>query len=310
MLVVVLLGALVVIGPVPVAGALTTRPAVAPRGTVSRYERTASPRTLYAQGAAAGRTGAQGVVILDFGRPAAVHGVLGTMAFGGRFLPFSSIERGIERYLLGYLRTAPAYTTLDVALGTNDSCGTGQPCGATVCGCRNEPASFTVFGEQLAVDVLALDNWLDALKSLTGFTDVVHVVAADDAEPAFDPGFANTADLLAGYAATVGGSWPPMIDYGSAEPHYWSEAQLFEVAYGFAPDVPMPEIYYAFNAVEWADLLAYAEHRLGRAVRIQGVLTERAHATNRPAAAYQQMLAAASGITGQQAIPWLSQIVR
>ncbi len=284
--------------------------ALAPRHTTSRYERNVSTRVLYAQGVAAGRAGAQGVVILDFGRPAAVHGRLGTIAVGGEFLRFASIETGIERYLLGYLRTAPAYTTLDVALGTNDSCGTGQPCGTVVCGCADEPPSYTAWGEQLAVTVERLDGWIAELRAQDGFTDDVAVVAADDAEPAFDPGYANTADLLAGYATVVGGHWPAMIDYGSAEPNYWSEAQLFEVAYGLAPDVPMPEIYYRSNALEWAALLRYAKSELGETLRIQGVLTERAPSSYDPATAYDDMLQAAAGITGQQSIPWLSQIVR
>jgi hypothetical protein len=303
---------LVVIAPgvfvLGVIGSTGSAAATVPRHTTSRYERTASRRRLEAQGVAAGRAGAQGIVILDFGRPAVLHGRSGTIAVGGPFLSLRAIEDGIEAYVRGYFDAAPAYTALHVALGTNDSCGTGQPCGRAVCGCTDEPPSFAAWGAALAYTVESLDAWVAGLRAENSYTDDVEVVAADDAEPAFDPGFQNTYDLLAGYAGAVGGSTPAMVDYGSAEPDFWSEGQLFQVAYGFAPDVPMPEIYYPSEALEWSSLLLYAKVVLGRSVAIQGVLAQ-GHGTNTPAQAYHDMLSAVSGITGQQVIPWLSQIV-
>jgi hypothetical protein len=100
-----------------------------------------------------------------------------------------------------------------------------------------------------------------------------------------------------------------MVDIGSAESNYWTEAQLLQVAYGFRPDVPMPQIYYATQADQWAGLLQYAKARLGKVVHIYGVLTAGA-GTNTPQIAYAEMLQAVSGVTDQGAIPWLSTIHR
>jgi hypothetical protein len=98
-----------------------------------------------------------------------------------------------------------------------------------------------------------------------------------------------------------------MVDYGSAEADYWTEPQLFQVAYGFPPDVPMPQVYYAPDATDWARLLRYAKARRGETLSIYGVLTG-GPGTNDPQVAYADMLSAASAITDQHSIPWLSTI--
>jgi hypothetical protein len=304
--VLVLIAALATLaGPVAPGGAAYA--AGGPPRTTSYYERSGNPLRLYRQGEVAGRTAAQGIVILDFGRPGYEGGRYGTMGFGGPFIPFTSIERSVENYIRGYYRYAPRYTTLDVAVGTNNSCGPGQPCGQTLCGCPDEPPDFTVWGAQLALTVMRIDAWARDLKAVDGFTDDVRTVAADDAEPAYDPGYGNTYDLLEGYARTIGGPAPAMVDYGSAEASYWTERQLFQVAYGFRPDVPMPQVYYPSEAADWEALLRYAKDRRGEIMAIFGVLTE-GPGTNSPQAAYSEMLRALSTVTGQRSIPWLSTI--
>ena len=280
--------------------------ATMPHWTTSYYEGNARVPVLFHQGAMAGRAGAQGIVILDFGRPATRAGVDGTIDFSGAFLPFAAIAAGARSFVHGYYRDAPRSTSMFVAIGTNNSCGTGQPCGSVLCGCVDEPASFLAWGEQLAAVVKEDAAWTIALRRAHAYTDDVQVVAADDIEPAFDPGFLNTDDVLAGYAAAVGGTSPAMVDYGSADPHFWPEEHLYQVAYGFPPDVPMPEIYDARQAREWATLLRYARQR-GRTVTIFGVLSEPALGEP-PASAYGELLRAITGITAQQKIPWLSAI--
>ncbi len=278
--------------------------ATAPRRTLSLYVRSLAPRALYAEGRAAGRESAEGIVILDFGRPAYRDGVYGVL-WGARFASFARVVRAVRSYVNGYFLAAPAYTSLDIGVGTNNSCGTGQPCGSIRCGCSFEPASYYTWGEAFASVVEGLDGWIAALKARFAYTDEVSVVGADDAEPAFDPGYANTASVLEGYAEIVGTSGPALVDYGSAEPSYWSEAQLFQVAFGFGPDTAMPEIYYPVNARQWAALVRFGEVTLHRSVTIQGVLTMGA-GSNTPRAGYAEMLAALSGVSGQHSIPWLS----
>ena len=275
--------------------------------TTSYYESTASTRQLAIQGAVAGNDDFQGVVILDFGRPGYDGTSEGTIGYGGSYLPFSSIESAVESYITAYYASAPPYTSLKVAVGTNNSCGTGQPCGDFKCGCGYEPPSYTYWGEQLASTVEQLDQWVRSMKAERGYTDNVEVIAADDAEPAFDPGYQNTYDVLNGYAQAVGGPEPPMVDFGSAEGSFWTEDQLYQVAYGFPPDVPMPEIYYPVQASEWGGLVRYAKARYGQTLTIFGVLTTGLGIDN-PTQALRDILGAISGVSGQSYVPWQSRI--
>ena len=283
--------------------------AAAPSHTKSYYERNANTGVLYRQGEEAGKAAAQGIVILDFGRPAVDGSDYGTLGFGNVLIPLASIAISVESYISAYYRYAPMYTMLNVAVGTNNSCGPGQPCGKAICGCPEEPRDFVAWGEQLALTVEEVGAWTSAFRARNGFTDDVRVVAADDAEPAFDPEYSNTFNLLKGYAAAVGGYFPPLVDFGSAESHVWTEGQLLQVAYGFRPDVPMPEIYYPADASEWAALLRYAKARSGRSMEIYGVLSG-GRGTSTPASAASDMLHAITQVTGQRSIPWLSTITR
>jgi len=282
--------------------------AITPPHTTSYYERNANPAVLYRQGEQAGKADAQGIVILDFGRPAYLDGSDGTWSYSNAFISLVSIASAVESYVSAYYAYAPRDATLNVAVGTNNSCGTDQPCGGIICGCPDEPPSFTAWGGELALSVEQLGAWVMRVKAQNRFSDDVRIVAADDAEPGFDPGFDNTYNLLAGYATTVGGSYPAMVDYGSADPHYWTERQLFKIAYGLRPDIPMPEIYHSSNAAEWVALLRYAKTQHHEAVAIYGVLTG-GRGTNSPRTAIAEMLRAVANVTNQRIIGWSSTIV-
>jgi hypothetical protein len=280
--------------------------------TTSYYENDANNSVLYQQGVQAGKTGAQGIVIVDFGRPAQSGPVMGTLSFRGSFISLAAVTAGVESYIRGYYRYAPSHTTLDIAVGTNNSCGPGQPCGATTCGCSDEPDDLGLWGGQFAYTVEEIGAWARNFRARNGFTDDVRVIAADDAEPAYDPGFTNTYTVLKGYADAVGGTRPAMVDTGSAEGTYWTKKELFQVAYGFPPDVPMPQVYYPGQAGQWGALLMYAKSRLGKRVTIFGILTmdpsNRDPATVPPASAYAALANVLARVTGQSSIPWVSTI--
>ncbi len=277
-----------------------------PAATVSNYETSVDPATLMSQGQSAGTAGSQGLVILDFGRPAVNGTTSGTMDFDGTFDSLSSIVTATVSYIQGYLATAPQNLQLHVAIGTNDSCGYGQPCGGIVCGCVWEPSSYAAWGAQLAAAVEQAQGQVNALRSQAGDTDVVTVVGGDDAEPAFDPGYQNTYDLLAGYANAVGGYQPSMVDFGSAETGYWSMNQLLQVVDGFRPDIAVPEIYNESQAASWTSLLSFAAAH-GRTVSMFGVLTN-AQSGDSPQSGYESLLSDIEPITGQTTIHWLSSI--
>src|ERR1700676_1011085 len=276
----------------PAAGA-TAMPATT---TASHYEASVDSATLLAQGRAAGQAGAQGLVILAFGGPAVSGSISGTMDFNGSFVSLASIVAATTSYIGGYFASAPSYFHLTVAIGTNNSCGTGQPCGGIACGCRFEPPSFAAWGAQLAAAVERAQSEATALRNRSSFTDVVTVVAGDDAEPAFDPGYQNTYALMAGYANAVGGFQPSMIDFGSAEPGFWSNDQLLQIADGFRPNLAVPEIYFNSEVSPWASLISYAKTR-GRALVVFGVLTNAPNGDS-PQAGYSSLLGAIQPITG------------
>jgi len=273
--------------------------------TTSHYEASADPSTLLSQGQAAGQGSSQGLVILDFGRPAVDASVYGTEDFSGTFDSFASIVTAAESYIEGYLTTAPRHLTLDVAIGTNNSCGPGQPCGTVVCGCANEPPNFAAWGAQLAASVLQVGAQSASIKSHSGYTDTVTVMAGDDAEPAFDPEYLNTYNLMAGYAAAVNGYQPAMIDYGSADVGYWSQAQLLQIADGFKPNLAVPEIYTSTDPAEWGSLVTYAKQS-GQTMTIFGVMT--AQTGNLPQTSYNSLVGALQTITGQSSILWPTTI--
>lgn len=284
------------------AGSATPMPAT----TASYYEDGVDAATLLAQGEAAGQADTSGLVILDFGRPAFNGYTSGTMDFGGNFVSLASVTSATLSYIQGYFATAPADLHLVVAIGTNNSCGTGQPCGSTVCGCTFEPPSFAAWGAQQAAAVEETQAEANSLSRGSGYTDVVTVVAGDDAEPAFDPGYQNTYDLLDGYANAVRGFEPSMIDFGSADHGYWSNDQLLQIVDGFRPDIAVPEIYFNADVSSWTSLVSYAKSR-GRPLNIFGVLTNAPNGDS-PRIGYQSLLNAIEPITGQTAIRWSSAI--
>jgi hypothetical protein len=281
------------------AGSNPVGAAEPPPATESYYESSASVVALAAQGTNAGASGASGLTILDFGRPASVGGVDGTLDFSGEPVSFASIQLAVESFIQAYFLAAPPSTDLTVAVGTNNSCGPNSDCGGF-----DQPSSLYTWGTELAQTVESLNSWVGGERQANGYTDQVQVVAADDAEPGFDPGFNSTYAVLDGYASAVGGDQPAMIDYGSAEAGYWTEQQLYDVAYGLGPDVPVPELYWPGQTAGWAALADWAQQNLGVNMQYFGVLASPDWGT--PMDSYQMALANLG--TGAQSIRWLSSI--
>lgn len=293
----------------------TGRPAAAnaapaPVTTKSRYEYTTDPGTLYAQGKADGLAGLVGATILDFGRPAQSGSTLGTLDFAGHFDSDSAILIAAKAYTDAYYDYSPAYTVMHLMLGTNDSCGTGQPCGSNyVCGCGLEPASFTAWGQAWGRTASALESYMRGKPSY--YSTVMHGDAGDDAEPGWDPHYTNTYNALAGYAASTS---RPLADYGSLDGgpccSAWTAAQQYQVAWGFAPNVPFPEVYYSSQAAQWASLDNWAVAHYGQQMTIFGVLTEYPNGGYAPGVAYNQMLSDLNAYsrTYQSSIRWSSNI--
>ncbi|HET6793014.1 MAG TPA: cell wall-binding repeat-containing protein [Acidimicrobiales bacterium] len=303
-------GVPVLTAPVAPAPAAAAAGLSMPDTTLTRYEHDADPWVAFQQGASDGKAGLAGLAILDFGRPAAdATGAPATLDFGSNIDTLPALVTAAERYADGYRINAPAGSKMYVLIGTNDSCGTGQPCGSTTCGCPNEPSSYLDWGKAWGQAVGQLDAYLTSTAS--AYQSVAVSGAADDAEPGFDPGYINTYDTLSGYADVTG---RPMIDYGSLDggpgSSFWTAQQMYQVAYGFKPDAPLPEVYYPHMADQWAALSHWAAANAGGAMKIFGVLTEYPSGYS-PAQGYQTLLAALRNDyadTGQASLQWSSNV--
>lgn len=256
------------------AAASSGATAQAPTTTVSRYESSTEPSVLGAQGTADGRAGLSGVAILDFGRPAETDGEPATLDFGTDLDPLSVLVPAVEAYADAYRQSAPRGASMTVLLGTNDSCGTGQPCGSGTCGCVNEPLDFVSWGQAWGQAVAQIGAYLSATAS--GFAGTATAGGADDAEPAYDPAFTNTYDVVAGYDEVTS---LPMVDFGSIDggptsDGFWTPEQMYLLANGLRPDAALPEIYHPGMADQWAALSHWAVSNAGGSLPFAGVLTE------------------------------------
>lgn len=281
-----------------------------PLTTISRYEPTTDRAALAAQGANDGHARLSGVAILDFGRPAQGPGVaMATLDFAGQVAPLYAVVAAAEAYADGYRRAAPPGSSMMVLIGTNDSCGTGQPCGRGFCGCSDEPASFLAWGRAWGDAVAQLNSYLG--RTARWYRARAAAGGADDAEPAYDPAFTNTYDLLAGYDEVTG---LPMADYGSIDggptDGFWTAEQMYLVAYGLRPDMAFPEIYHPGMADQWAALSYWARTSTSAPMTIAGVLSQFPDGYT-PEQAYASLLGALSDDypgTKQSSVRWSSNM--
>jgi hypothetical protein len=227
--------------------------------TRSIYEREAQPWTLARQGCSAGRRQENGVVVLDFGKPAFERGGYGTVLFSGRFAKNRKITAATLAYAHGYVSCLPQGSTASIAIARGTS--------------NYHPAVPSAYSA--GVRWARETNRFGLELSLDGLADHVEAAAADDAEPAWDPQFRQTRRFLHGFRAAVHGH--TLYDYGSLDGGVgavWSAHQAWYVAGGLRDTKALPEIYNSAMAREWAELARIARGRFHRDVDFAGVMTE------------------------------------
>ena len=262
--------------------------------TLSIYERTTKPRVLRVQGCRAGRRHENGVVILDFGKPAfGRHGGYGTILFSGRFTLNQSITAAMMRYARGYVSCLPRGSRAHIVLARGTSNYHPSVPSALTAGIRWARAT----------------NKLGRLLHRKGLAAHVESAAADDAEPAWDPRFRRTRQFFHGFRAAVHGH--TLYDYGSLDGGIgavWSARQAWFVAGGLRHTKALPEIYNSAMARQWAELARIARGRYHRPVRFAGVMTQGGSRCNcglRPHEAHHALVRAlASQGVGRVALPW------
>ena len=260
--------------------------------TLSIYEHSAQRWILARQGCSAGHRHENGVVVLDFGKPAFKRGRYGTILFSGRFAKNRKITTAMLAYAQGYVSCLPQGSTASIVLAR----GTSNYHPAV-------PSAYTA-GVLWARETNRLGRKL-ARHWLAGH---VEAAAADDAEPAWDRSFHETGRFFHGFRAAVHGH--TLYDYGSLDGGVgvvWSARQAWYVAGGLRHTQALPEIYNSAMAREWAELARIASARYHRGVTFAGVMTQGTSSCNcglRPLEAHRALVDAlgAQGV-GQVSLP-------
>jgi outer membrane protein assembly factor BamB len=271
-----------------------------PLVTRSWYEPTTDTATLYAQGcsqSSAWLPGAQGVVVLDFGRLAHSKTLksYGTYDFSRQFAPNAALLAAAESYAQGFhaCRAAGFSGKLELAIGTSNY----DPDASTY-----HVPNFHAAGVAFATMVGSLQSYLDA----NGIAEIV-ARGADDAESAWNPGFTATRNFLSGYAATTD---TVLYDFGGFSGGGWTLTQEYFVAQGGGPTRPLVEAYYSHQADEWAALDAWAVQNEGTRLEIPAIMSQYPNGGYSPQQGYDVVLAAlaADAATRQDSISYVTTI--
>lgn len=243
----------------------------APSYTSSYYESTTSPGTLQSQGCSAAR-GPSGVVVLDFGEPDYASGSYGTYDFGGHFDSDNTIFHAVANFIYGAWNCHNQYTNIAVAIGTSNYYGAlsgsssvwyaaGQAWGNVV----NQDENYSVSNH---------------------YNNQIGAFGADDIETEW-ANYSLSSNFVNGYNSA---SSRVFFDYGDDTPGYWSNAQVWYVAWGARANVPLPEIYYNADATQdWEPLSVWACSNEGGAIGFKGTMAEYPYGGNTPDQAWTDM---------------------
>jgi hypothetical protein len=282
-----------------------------PFTTRSYYEHSPNTTTLYNQGCNAGQSGANGIAILDFGRPAYSGGAYGTIDFNGNFDSSAAIRAAVKSYASGFWDCTPINGPfMTIAIGTNNSYSNHDQVHCPN-GCGSQPPSFTEAGNIWAYSVKALNDYINAPPS---FASQENGAAADDMEPAWEPPYTYTQNFVSGYNNSAVAT-DALYDYGSLESGYWTSSQEYYVAYGALFDYPIPEIYYCCQQTAWENLSLWGTSNGNYGtIYFPGVMSQYRSGYScgyTPHESYDRLLAALQSHTStyQSSLPWITNIV-
>jgi hypothetical protein len=244
-----------------------------PANTVSLYESTTNPVTMYNQGCSAAK-GTPGLVILDWGEPIYFGGnTYGTYDFGGHFDTDNDILHAIANYAQGvwYCRTR----TTDIAIGI---------------GLSNYYSDYSM---PLTTSAWYADGqqWGQMVNNVQSFISnnhysVVGANAAGDFEVEW-VNFQLSSSWINGYNNATSHIF---FDFGDDSPGWWSNYDVWYIAYGAKDSLPLPEIYYDGNAVyDWEPLDIWACNNEGGPIYFKGIMSEYVSGTNSPYQAFSDL---------------------
>jgi hypothetical protein len=248
------------------AGASDRYVLATPPATGSYYVRSVHPTVMHDMGCRAGERRANGIVILDFGRLFHNGKTYGTQTFSNRFASNHAITRAMKAFARGYTQCLPKWSRARITL----SRGTSNYA-------PHVPSTFQA-GRLWARETVGFAIFLRR----AGLTRRIASAAADDAEPAWNPGFQRTANFFRGYRSYRPGY--TLYNYGSLDGgvgHYWNVRQLWFVTGGMRYARPIPEIYYRAMARQWGQLARVVARRYGRVLEFAGLMTQHTEACRR-----------------------------
>jgi hypothetical protein len=244
-----------------------------PTSTVSLYESTTKAATMQAQGCSAAHR-APGLIVLDWGQPVYFGGsTYGTYDFGGHDDTDTAIFHAVANFAYGAWSCRTPSTNIAIAIGqSNYYSGNAIPL---------TTAAWRADGRQWGIMV----NEVQSFIAGNGY-NVVAAFGAGDLEVQW-MNFTLTSSLVDGYNSVTSRTY---FDFGDAAPGWWSNYQIWYVAFGAKDDLPLPEIYYGVDATnDWEPLSVWACHNEGDAIDFKGTLTENVPSTDSPSEAFRAL---------------------
>ena len=238
----------------------------APGTTISLYENTINATTMYNQGCNAAH-GPAGLVVMDWGQPVTVSGGYGTYNFGGFDSSDNDILHAVANFAQGAWDCRTSSTNLAIAIGESNY--------------GNQVSNWYAVGQAWGTMVNSVQSFITNNK-LT----VVGAYGAGDLETEWNS-FSVTSSMVNGYNNTSSRLY---FDFGDDTPGYWSNYQVWYVAWGAADSVPLPEIYYTADATsDWEPLDVWACNNEGGTMYFKGTMSEDASGTDSPYQSFNDM---------------------
>jgi hypothetical protein len=244
-----------------------------PANTVSIYESTTNATAMYNQGCSAAH-GAPGLIILDWGQPVYMNNnIYGTYDFGGHDDTDTAILHASANFAQGVWYCRTASTNIAIAVGQSNYFS-AQAIPLTT-------AAWYADGQQWGTMVNNLQSFIT-----NNHYNVVGANGAGDLEVEWE-NFTLTSSLVNGYNSV---SSRVYFDFGDDSPGWWSNYQVWYVAYGARDNFPLPEIFYNADATyDWEPLSVWACSYAGGPIYFKGVISEAVSGTNSPVQAFSDM---------------------
>jgi hypothetical protein len=244
-----------------------------PATTISIYESTTNASTMYSQGCQAARR-APGLIILDWGQPVYFgNNTYGTYDFGRNDDTDTAILHAAANFAQGVWDCRTTFTNIALALGESNYYSAHAIPLTT--------AAWYADGQQWGTLVNRLQSFLT-----TNHYTVIGANGAGDLEVEWT-NFNLTSSLVNGYNSVTRHVY---FDFGDDSPGWWTNYQVWYVAYGAPDNFPLPEIYYNADATyDWEALDVWACRYEGGPMYFKGIMSEFVAHTNTPAQAFAAM---------------------